>query len=188
MRLKIISALLLFLVTFPLSLFAEDERDVRDMPFRERIFLGGNLGLQISNITTMVNISPLVGYRVTNRISSGVGLTYQYYRQSGWGNMAGFTSVTHLYGGSFFTRYRITRDFFIHAEAEALNLDSQLNWLVDPETTNRFWEYNYFVGGGYRAALSDKTFINLMVLYNLNNSSVVYFQNPIFRIGVDVRL
>ncbi len=188
MRLKIVSALFIFMLAIPTLAFADDDKDVRDLPRRQRIIVGGNLGLQIGNLSTMVNISPTIGYRLTNRITPGISLTYQYYRDTGWGNMAGFTSVTHLYGGSFFTRYRITRDFFAHGEVEALNLDSQLNWMVDPGTSARFWEYNYFIGGGYRAALSDRTFINLMVLYNLNNNSVVYFQNPIFRLGVDVRL
>ncbi|MFW5707491.1 MAG: hypothetical protein ACOCX0_02710 [Bacteroidota bacterium] len=185
---------LLFLLTAllctPFHLVAADdeEPDVKDIPFRERIIVGGNLGLQISNINIMVVISPLVGYRITNRLTSGGGLTYQYYRDSGWAGLTGFTTVTHIYGGSVFSRYQITRDFFAHAEYEALNLDSQLNWEVNPETRSRFWEHNYFLGGGYRAALSDRTHLNLMVLYNFNRDSRVYFQNPVFRVGIDVRL
>ncbi len=172
----------------PLTVIANEEEDVKDLSTRERIFLGGNIGLQISNIYTTVNISPHVGYRLTNRLSPGIGLTYQYYRDTGWGSQSGFTAVTHLYGGSAFARYRILSQFFAHVEFEALNLDSQMGWRNDPDRNSRFWEYNYFVGGGYRTFLGGRTHINLMLLYNLNNNSVVYFQNPIFRIGVDVRL
>jgi len=167
---------------------ADEETDVRDLPIRERIFIGGNLGLQIGNINTSVVISPMIGYRITNRITSGMGLTYQYYRDTGWGNLKGFTSVIHIYGGSLFTRYHVTRHIFAHAEYEALNLDSQMGWKLDPANKNRFWEQNYFAGGGYRTPLGPRANLNLMVLYNFNSQSVVYFQNPIFRIGIDVRM
>lgn len=181
-------ALLLFLI-IPISVFADDEEpDVRDMRTRERIMVGGNLGLQISNINTMVVVSPTIAYRLTNRITPGVGLTYQYYRSTGWGRFSDFTNVTHMWGGSFFTRFNITRQFFAHAEVEALNLDSQMAWRTDPDRNTRFWEYNYFVGGGYRAPLGPRANLNLMILYNLNENSMVYFQNPTFRFGIDVSL
>lgn len=183
-------ALSVALIALPIVLLADDEKDVRDLPLRERISVGGNIGLQISNINTMIVISPLISYRLTNRITPGVSLTYQYYRDSSWGLEQDFTSYTHIYGGAFFTRYTITRQFFAHAEAEALNLDSQMGWRPNQEHDNdtRFWEYNYFLGGGYRAPLGPRTSLNLMVLYNFNPNSVVYYQNPIFRFGVDVRL
>lgn len=189
MKKIIFSLLLLQILLFSQILIAqEEEEDVKDLPTRERIFLGGNIGLQISNINTMVNVSPIIGYRLTNRLSPGIGLTYQYYRDSGWANQSGFTAVSHIYGGSAFARYRILPQLFAHVEFEALNLDSQMGFRTEPDRDSRFWEYNYFVGGGYRAFLGGRTHLNLMLLYNLNSSSVVYYQNPIFRIGVDVRL
>ncbi len=188
MKKKLFGSVILLALLLPLTLIAEEEKDVKDMPTRERIFVGGNVGLQIGNINTMVVISPIVGYRLTNRLSPGIGLTYQYYRDTGWGEMSGFTAVTHIYGGSTFARYRITPQFFAHVEFEALSLDSQMGWRNDPDRDTRFWEYNYFAGGGYRASLGGRTRLNLMLLYNFNTESVVYFQNPIFRIGIDVRL
>lgn len=188
MNKKIFSILVILALLFPLALKAEEDEDVKELPTRERIFLGGNIGLQISNINTMVVVSPIIGYRLTSRLSPGIGLTYQYYRDSGWANQSGFSAVTHIYGGSAFARYRIFPQLFAHVEFEALNLDSQMGFRTEPDRDSRFWEYNYFVGGGYRAFLGGRTHINLMLLYNLNNSSVVYYQNPIFRIGVDVRL
>lgn len=169
----------------------DDERDVRDMSARERIVFGGYLGLQIGNLITSVNISPTLGYLLTNRLTAGIGGTYQYYRDRGWGTSADFTSSTHIYGGSVYARYLIFRQFFAHVEYEALNLDSQIGF--SPATganpnDSRYWEYNYFAGGGYRTPLGPKVFLNLMILYNFNDSSAVYYQNPIFRFGVDVRL
>lgn len=178
---------LLLLSLFSFKVMADDEKDVKDLPVRERIYIGGYLGLQIGTITS-VNISPTVAYRFTNRITGGVGGTYQYYRDRGWGLNPDYYNATHIFGGSVFTRYNITRQFFAQAEYEALNLDSQMGYGLDNISGNRFWEQNYFLGGGYRAMLGPRAFLNLMLLYNFNNQSVVYYQNPIFRIGVDVRL
>ncbi len=187
---KLLTSLLMILLLASPAAFAndDDESDVRDLPRKERIVVGGNIGLQISNINTMVIISPMIGYRLTNRLTPGLGLTYQYYRDRGWGNLAGFTAVTHIYGGNLFLRYHILPQLFAHVEYEALNLDSQMGWQINPDNEARFWEYNYLVGAGYRVPISERAFINLMILYNLNDSSVVYFQNPIFRIGVSIGL
>jgi hypothetical protein len=189
MKKKIFLLTFLMLFIIPFGVMADDDPDVRDLRTRERIMVGGNLGLQLSNINTMFVVSPTIAYRLTNRITPGVGLTYQYYRSTGWGSLSGFTSVTHMWGGSFFTRYSFTRQIFAHVEAEALNLDSQMAWRTDPDRNARFWEYNYFVGGGYRAPLGPRANLNMMILYNLNGEkSMVYFQNPIFRFGIDVSL
>jgi len=189
MKTKIVFSFILLLLLVPGILKSQDtEEDVKDLPIRERIYVGGNIGLQIGNISTSIIISPMVGFRVTNRLTSGLGLTYQYYRNRGWGNLSGFTSVTHVYGGNFYSRYSIIPQIFVHGEYEVLNLDSQMNWQVTPGERGRFWEHNYFLGGGYRSQLGPRAYLNLMVLYNFNNNSVVYFQNPIFRFGIDVRL
>lgn len=177
-------------------LFRDDdggEEDVSNLTFRERFFYGGYLGLQIGNFVISVNVSPTLGFRFTNRLTIGLGGTYQYYRDRGWMRNVDFTTSTHIFGGSTYARYMVYRQIFVHGEFEALNLDPQMRF--SPESgegiepgASRFWEYNYFAGGGYRQRLSDKVFLNLMVLYNFNTESVVYFQNPIFRFGIDVRM
>ncbi len=176
-----------FMLTAPFTVLASDEEDVKDLPFRERLYVGGYLGLQIGTITA-INISPTVAYRFTNRITGGVGGTYQYYRDRGWGVNPEFSTSTHIYGGTVFTRYNITPRIFAQVEYEALNLDSQMGFLSGSSAGGRFWEHNYFAGGGYRAPLGPRAYLNLMLLYNFNSESVVHYQNPVFRFGIDVRL
>lgn len=177
----------LLLLILPFQANADDEENVRDLPTRERIYVGGYIGLQIGTITAVV-ISPTVAYRFTNRYTMGVGGTYQYYRDRGWGISPQFSASTNIFGGSVFARYNITRQFFAHTEFEALNLDSQMGFGTGSSLDGRFWEYNYFAGGGYRAPLGPRAYLNIMILYNFNSESVVYYQNPVFRFGLDVRL
>ena len=55
------------------------EKDVRDLPFRQRLNFGGGIsGLSFGNPTS-IGVSPMVGYSLTNNAILGVAVTYQYY-------------------------------------------------------------------------------------------------------------
>lgn len=46
---------------------------------RDRMYFGGNMGFSFGDIV-FVDASPLVGYKLTDRFSSGVGFTYRYLK------------------------------------------------------------------------------------------------------------
>lgn len=180
------SVFVLFILSLLLSLpsFAQQDKEpsVKDQKVRERIFVGGFLGLQLGT-QTAVNVSPLVGYRITNWLSAGLGGTYQYYND----RFLGESNVTHVYGYSFFTRVQIIPRAFIQGEYERLSLKSRVQDGAFIPGVRR-WEENIFLGGGYRQPLSERATLNVMLLYNFNKESTAYYQNPIFRVGVDFRL
>ncbi|MBW6499192.1 MAG: hypothetical protein K0B09_12435 [Bacteroidales bacterium] len=181
-KILLVSLLVSALFLPGLSAQAFEERDVKDMTVKERFFLGGFLGLQLGT-QTAINVSPLLGYRFSNRLSAGVGGTYQYYNDRFFGQ----SNTTHLYGFSLFSRFRVIPRAFIHAEYERLSLRSRVEG-PGFEQGPRSWEENIFLGGGYRQPLSDRVSLNIMLLYNFNENSQAYYQNPIFRVGVDVSL
>ncbi len=156
--------------------YAQDSGEPRES-FFERMFFGGNIGLQFGDLT-YVDVSPLVGYRVTDQLAVGIGGTYIYYRyRDFYGEYK-----TNIYGGRVFGRYYFVEEFFGHVEYEILNLERP-----DDFTFNKFTRENiasFFVGGGYRQFIGDRAAIELTLLYNLTEEAYSPYQNPIIRIGI----
>ena len=77
-----------------------EEQDVRDLPFRQRIRIGGGInGLQFGN-PTVIGISPMVGYQATNDFTVGLAVDYQYTK---FRSLDAFS----LYGPRVFGQYRL---------------------------------------------------------------------------------
>ncbi|REJ81189.1 MAG: hypothetical protein DWQ44_11850 [Bacteroidetes bacterium] len=169
--------LLIFIFSI-LSLNALPQTESPSGGFRNRIFTGGNIGLQFGN-QTIIEVAPIVGYRITEKLSAGLGAKYLYYRYKD----AFINYSTDIYGGSVFTRYLITENLFAHLEYEILNLEIYDDLL---RTFRRDNITSVFAGGGYRQMLGTRSSINIMLLYNLNESRHSPYQNPIIRIGFGI--
>ena len=136
----------------------------------ERMYFGGGLGLQFGNLT-LVDISPLTGYWITDRFTAGVGGQYMYYQI----RSAGFS--TEIYGARVFSRFLVTDQIFAHAEFETLNGQ----W--HPVRDERFNIHHPLVGGGYMTRFGGSGFAAFMVLWNLNDSQYSPYANPVLRIN-----
>lgn len=180
MKKRIVVALVFIsVICLPESLRA-DEPDVRDLPARERVFVGGFLGLQLGTFTA-ININLHAGYLITNRLSAGIGGNYQYTRNAFFEE----TFTSHIYGGNVFTRLLIYEGFFAQAEYERLRIETGM-MTGDLFDDTRTAENNYLLGAGYNLPVGERVHLNLLLLYNLNESSQAYRDNPFIRIGVDV--
>jgi hypothetical protein len=155
-------------------------KDVDQKPdWKSRIITGGNFGLQFGDVT-FIDLSPVIGYRFTDKFEAGIGATYQYLSF----NDAYASASTNIYGGRLFGRYYFFENIFGHAEYELLSLEPIY---IDGSKGKRTNVESYLVGGGYRQPLSDKLSLNLLMLWNLDNTiGYTYYQNPIIRIGMDV--
>ncbi len=146
-------------------------------------FVGGGFGLQFGT-TTLVDLSPLIGYRFTDKISLGAGPTYQYYRQRD--PFTNFTVSRSSLGGRAFGRYDIWQNLFAHGEYEYLRFKTDFNGFLQTVDVQRLP-----VGGGYRQRLGGNSTFNIMVLYDFlyYKYEQYYYSNPIiFRMGVNVGL
>ncbi|WP_373520165.1 hypothetical protein [Aquiflexum sp.] len=160
---------LLILVLFFVTVSAEAQRYIDEEnrpPLKDRMFFGGNFAMSFGTIT-FIDVSPLAGVMVTNRFSSGVGATYQYFNDRRF--IGGNNSV---YGGRIFSRYNIFPNIFAHAEYESLNLDFY-NQRTD--RFERIWVPGLLVGGGYFTPFGDRGGANITLLYNVIHDN---FRSP----------
>ncbi|KXK46609.1 MAG: hypothetical protein FNNCIFGK_01261 [Bacteroidia bacterium] len=189
-RLKTI--LLTLMAMVPVAVFAQEttteppkeikapQKEKNKIPFKDRIYIGGNLGLQFGN-ETYIDISPLVGYKFTEKVTAGAGITYIYYRYKD----SYYNYNTSIYGGRIFGRYFFIPSLFAHAEVELLNME------LFNTSSYEYYRKNIispFVGGGYIQRIGSNSGIYLMLLYNLNDSAESPYSNPIVRIGFNVGL
>lgn len=149
-----------------------------------RVYVGGNLGLLFGSVT-FIDISPLIGYRFTERITAGIGGTYQYIQ---YNSLEGAGSS--IYGGRVFGRYIFTDFLFGHAEYEWLNMKvyviNSAGKIVDSfrDDIGFFW-----VGGGYQQRLAARAYLTIMALWNIADvPAYVSYPNPQIRIGITAGL
>jgi len=164
------TAILLFLLAFtaqaqtePDSLYRRRNAGQEKPNWMERITLGGNFGLSFGN-NTSVNLSPLVGYRFTDRFLTAGGVTYIYSR---W-KYPGYQAVSNsIYGGRVVAQYSVIPRFAPTLEYEALNVpylrDTDVGLVQD-----RRWIGNPLIGASVLFPIGRKSNFSLTALYNLN--------------------
>ena len=157
-------------------LFSNAQND--ELNLRERLYFGGNFGLQLGSVT-MIDLSPLVGYKFTEKFSAGVGITYKYFNDSRHNP----SISTNIYGGSIFSRYFILDNVFAHAEFENTNLETKFDVLNMHPNQDRFWIQSVFIGAGYIQRFNENSGAYILLLWNLNESSNSIYQNPVIRVG-----
>ena len=163
--------------------FAQNGNEITEKSsFRDRVFFGGNLGLSFGDIT-FVEVAPLVGYRVTDRLSTGLQVQYRYR------NDRRFTPDLEAsdYGFNLFTRYNIYAPFFLQAEYEYLNFE----FVTRPDNnSSREGFSSVLVGGGVAQPLGQRAFFIITALYNLSyddNEVIRPYDSPlILRVGVNL--
>jgi len=177
-----------FLICVMIVLFngvtAQDSIQKPPKKLKERNILdnmdfGGYFGLQFGTVT-LINVSPLASYRITEKFHTGLGLTYQYYKD----NTYSPSYTSSAYGGSVFARYFIWGDLFAHAEYAPLYITNFVYYPpYIPDDGRAPWAHDLLLGGGYRQWIGQKAFLSLMVLFNVNETIYSPYSNPIIRIG-----
>jgi hypothetical protein len=142
-----------------------------------KMFFGGGLGLQFGD-PTFIEISPIAGYRFTDRFAPGVGVVYEYL------SFKRHNVATSVYGGKAFASYVVIENLFLHTEYEVLSLETEyFDYLFKYTGQERFFVGSFFVGGGYRVPMGSRSFSTIMVLWNLNETVYSPYQNPVFRLS-----
>lgn len=145
--------------------------------FKDRVYFGGNVGAWIGP-TTYIYLQPLFGVKITKEFSVGGGITYNYYSQ----NYRGFKYTSTIYGTNAFARYFILENLFGQVGWDRLNVPDYTTGIADSRT----WIDNILVGGGYRQSFSDKGSFVMAIFYNINQTPLSPYPNPIIQIGFNM--
>jgi hypothetical protein len=181
--------LLLALLLLTLSSRWSSGQEFKDLTFRERLFFGGDFWISFGDVTDIL-LSPIAGYRITERLSAGLGVTYEYYS-----NRFPVKYKTHIYGGRGLASYALIKNLnnvipigvgisiLAHGEYESLNLERQYFDVDHPDSQGRFWMNNILVGGGIGIPTGERSSATIYILWNLNENASALYTNPIVRFG-----
>ncbi|MCK5468288.1 MAG: hypothetical protein KAI99_07265 [Cyclobacteriaceae bacterium] len=177
----IISATFIFSGTFA--------QDSQRPGFLDKVFVGGGFGAGFGNYT-YINISPIIGYRVTPKLSAGLRLMYQYttfdyydFQEQRTKNYQG-----NDFGVGGFARFMVYGPVYLQAEYEHLNYDG----LYTDGTSSRDSFDSFMAGGGIAQPVGGKAFLFITAMYNFSyenfNNTNAYrspYNSPwVIRIGI----
>ena len=187
-----VACLLLLLVSALITRAQQEE----EMSRKGKFFLIPELRLSVGT-TTYIEVAPQVGYHLTDRLSVGLGPSYQYQSQKETPYIP-FSYETHIYGMKGFARFALLTnaerylpinlfsDLFGHVGYEALNLERKYFDAPTYPDDGRFIYHGLLVGGGISQKVGMFNSITLMILWDLNESSRSPNSNPVFRVGINI--
>jgi len=177
--------------------------------FWRRVNVGGNVGFTFGSVTGIV-ISPEVSIRAVNYLYTGVGFTYQYFHQKDYfynrmtNDFIDYSSS--VIGGRVFARYYLRGLFnnflgnlYPHVEYEYLYYTvpyvyDPAGYILDPYNNpyspgESAVEINsIFVGAGFSQPIAGRAYLDFLILFNLNDSYLSPYTNPVIRIGFGIGL
>ena len=145
----------------------------------KRIFYGGSVGFSFGSYTS-VRIYPMIGYRITPKLSTGLKLQYEFSKY----HTGNHEYTYHNYGASIFSRFRFIPQAYIHAEFNIMNYET---YTVTSE--NSYYSVPFlFLGGGFVQRLGGHTYAYAEILFDvLNDKNSPYNEwTPFYTVGVSV--
>jgi hypothetical protein len=177
-----------FIIISTWSVYAQEEEN-----YKGEFYLAPDFGLMLGTIN-QIEVSPAIGYHLSDRFSIGCGFKYEFYSQTRvYTNQ---TQVkTQIYGPRAFVRYTVFRNLgsflpigmntslFLHSEFEALNLEKKFFYYPNFPDDGRFWYNTILIGGGFSQAASERLRVNILVLWNTDAGNISLYNNPVIRFG-----
>jgi hypothetical protein len=174
----------MMLMFFSMAAYAQEGNQPKEK-FSDRLITGGGIGLQFGDYT-YIQVTPILGYRVTERFHAGIGLNYTYYKYND--KAYNYQYETSIYGGSIWSRYFVFENLFAEATYEMLNMDV-------PNVINGYYSGTkrdnipiLMVGGGYAQSIGGQSALLLRILWDVIEDPYSPYSNPIFSIGFSIGL
>jgi len=146
-------------------------------------YYGGTLGFSFWNDYFYLTVQPMVGYKVTPKLSIGGKIGYSYI------NYSDVDIDTHNYGASLFSRFRVIPQLYLHGEFVYWSYETIVfNQSTQNYESGRDWVPFILLGGGFVQQLGPNTSMFIEVLVDvLNDDNSPYEEwDPFVSFGVGV--
>lgn len=150
-------------------------------PIKDKLYYGGYINLSFGSYTR-IGIEPMIGYKIVPRLSVGAKIRYDYIEDKRYSE----TYTTSSYGASIFTRLRVIRGLYAHAEYAGYNYELYNEF----GESDRQWVPFLFLGAGYNLKVGRRSSIIAQVMWDvLQNENNPYGRyEPFYSVGVGVGL
>jgi len=152
-----------------------------ESPLMKKLYFGCNLGLQFYSFggytVFYYDVSPNVGYKITDKFSAGVQIVYNNTLE-----FAGGQSVSYnVIGGGVFARFLVLKWLFLQVEYDILTTPPSYRY-----AQNRTISDEKLAGVGFKRTLTDKISYYISILYDFQPSiNSPYYNNQIvYRLGI----
>ena len=183
------AALLIALFTFTNTTFAQDlqkQNEETKPSFKSRLYFNSDLNLGFGKTFYQAGIAPSIGYKITDKYSMGLRLPLSYNRTKfSWTN-----SFRDTYEGGLglFSRYKIGKYFFAHAEYNFL-ISKSTN--INVPRPDSFWNnslrYRDELNIGFGVRTKGKFGVEATVLYDVLDPSFLDTSNFQLRLGLNYK-
>ena len=147
---------------------------------KTRIYYGGYVTMSISKNYSVIGAQPLVGYKLTPKLSVGAQVSYEYVSEKRYNDDLNGSN----YGFSIFNRFRFSPCLYSHAEFSLMSY----KWFYTDGSEGRKLAPMLYLGGGYNQPIAKNTWLNTQVLFDVLNHENSPYRNwkPYFSIGIGV--
>ncbi len=163
------------------AIIVEDSTMNQKPPFKDKLYLGGNLGLSFGSYTNVV-VAPILGIRWSRRLNSEVGIEYNYTKDTRYN-----TDYTYnQYGGRVSSQFFFIPQLFAHAEFAGLSMEQ---YYQETGKERHFVPFLY-LGGGFRQYLGGRSSMSFRIMFDvLNNQYSPYSPGtPFYSVGFGIGL
>ena len=145
--------------------------------FKSNLFYGGYINLSFGSYT-VIGIEPMIGYKLTPKLSAGVKVQYNYIQDDRYAK----SYTTSTYGGSIFGRYLVTPKFYAQVEAASYSYE----FFYFNGGSEREWVPFLLAGGGFIQPLGERSWLNVQILFDVLQDDKSPYEDwePFFSIGI----
>lgn len=158
---------------------AQPQKPAQKAAWKKKLYFGGYVNFSLGSYTS-IGIEPMVGYKIIPILSVGAKIRYDYIKDNRYSS----SYSTSNYGGSLFSRLKLGKRIYLHAEYAGYNYEL----FNEQGGSGREWIPFFFVGGGLRQPMGKRASLNVQVLFDvLNHADSPYRQwEPFYSVGMSV--